>query len=64
MRLDRPFHVDPDYVPPPLDPDVAEEVQRILDAEARLLLERRLRQQLEQLDAVKPRRRRQNLHPR
>ena len=39
---ERPFTVEPGYVPPPLSPQADFEVQCILDAAARRILEKRL----------------------
>lgn len=44
-RADRPFVIPPGYVPPPLTREVAQEVQWILDAAARRILDERLRTQ-------------------
>jgi hypothetical protein len=41
--MDPAFQVDPEYVPPPLSPQADFEVQCILDAAARRILEKRLR---------------------
>lgn len=46
-RDQKPFAIDPDYVPPPLSPEVDFEVQCILDAAARRKLEQKLRDDFE-----------------